>query len=42
MLEEVESAVAAGAVIVDLGPTILRVETAAVSMAAALRARPAG
>jgi 16S rRNA (uracil1498-N3)-methyltransferase len=40
--QEVESAVAAGAVIVDLGPTILRVETAAVSMAAALRARPAG
>ena len=40
--QEVESAVAAGAVTVDLGPTILRVETAAVSMAAALRARPAG
>ena len=40
--QEVESAVSAGAVTVDLGPTILRVETAAVSMAAALRARPAG
>jgi 16S rRNA U1498 N3-methylase RsmE len=33
----VDAACAAGALAVDLGPTILRVETAAVAMAAALR-----
>lgn len=38
---EVEDAIAAGARAVDLGPTILRVETAAVCLAALLRARPA-
>ena len=35
--QEVDAACAAGARPVDLGPTILRVETAAVAMAAALR-----
>jgi 16S rRNA (uracil1498-N3)-methyltransferase len=35
--QEVDAACAAGALAVDLGPTILRVETAAVAMAAALR-----
>jgi len=39
---EIEAACTAGAVRVDLGPAILRVEAAAVSMAAAFRARPAG
>jgi 16S rRNA (uracil1498-N3)-methyltransferase len=39
---EVESMLAAGAQAVDLGSTILRVETAAVALAAAFRARPAG
>lgn len=39
--EEVAEALAIGARPVDLGPTILRVETAAVSVAALLRARPA-
>jgi 16S rRNA (uracil1498-N3)-methyltransferase len=38
---EVADAVAAGARSVDLGPAILRVETAAVCLAAHLRARPA-
>ena len=39
--EEVAGAVAAGAVSVGLGPSVLRVETAAVALAALLRARPA-
>jgi 16S rRNA (uracil1498-N3)-methyltransferase len=39
--EEVDAAVAAGAVRVGLGPSVLRVETAAVALAALLRARPA-
>lgn len=39
--EEVAEAIAAGARSVDLGPAILRVETAAVALAARLRARPA-
>jgi len=38
--EEVDVAVAAGAVRVGLGPSVLRVETAAVALAALLRARP--
>jgi 16S rRNA (uracil1498-N3)-methyltransferase len=40
-VQEVADAVAAGASAVDLGPAILRVETAAVCLAAQLRARPA-
>ena len=39
---ELAAACTAGATRVDLGPAILRVEAAAVSMAAAFRARPAG
>jgi 16S rRNA (uracil1498-N3)-methyltransferase len=39
--QEVADAVSAGARTVDLGPTILRVEAAAVCLAAQLRARPA-
>lgn len=39
---ELAVACTAGAVRVDLGPAILRVEAAAVSMAAAFRARPTG
>lgn len=38
--DEVADAVAAGAVRVGLGPSVLRVETAAVALAALLRARP--
>lgn len=39
--DEIGAAVAAGAVRVGLGPSVLRVETAAVALAALLRARPA-
>lgn len=39
--DEVVEAITAGARPVDLGPTVLRVETAAVSFVARLRARPA-
>jgi 16S rRNA (uracil1498-N3)-methyltransferase len=40
--QEIDAALAAGAEAADLGTTILRVETAAVAMAAALRLLPVG